>query len=244
MEENSESYEVEAVEEEKADQKFLSSIADIFVDPKKVFNRIDSGLQWWKPFIVIALLIMLIVWLQSPISMHVMSLNERGLSEEQLSQQMEYGQKFAFLGYIFAPIIALIIYLLSALVVNISASLMSGRSDYKKALSLCIFAGFIPMVEQIISVVVLRMRGVESIESAAGAQISLSLAPLFSDAGNLLSSFLKSLSIFSIWYYIVVALGIAVIYRINVKKSAVPAVILWIISFLFIYLGSLFSGGM
>ncbi|MBD3178911.1 MAG: DUF1282 domain-containing protein [Candidatus Latescibacteria bacterium] len=244
MEENRESFEVEAVEEEKADQKFLPSIADIFVDPKKVFNRIDSGLQWWKPFIVIALLMILVVWLQSPISMHVMSLNERGLSEEQLSQQMEYGQKFAFLGYIFAPIIALIIYLLSALVVNISASLMSGRSDYKKALSLCIFAGFIPMVEQIISVVVLRMRGVESIESAAGAQISLSLAPLFSDAGNLLSSFLKSLSIFSIWYYIVVALGIAAIYRINVKKSAVPAVILWIISFLFIYLGSLFSGGM
>jgi hypothetical protein len=183
------------------------------------------------------------VHLQVPINEQVMSLNERGLNEEQLEMAMDNMETFRIVGYIAAPVVALIIYLLSAAVVNITANLMSGRTDYKKALSLCIFAGFIPLVEQIISVVVIRMRGVENIESAAEAQLSLSLAPLFPDAGNFLSSFLKSLSIFSVWFYIVMALGIAAIYRIEVKKSAVPVVILWIISFLFIYLGSLFSGG-
>ena len=242
MEENRQEFEVDTVEAD-GDHKFFASIADIFVDPKKVFNRIDAGLEWWKPFILVAVIMIFIVWAQAPVNMHVMSLNERGLSEEQLQVTMDRMGTFQVVGYIMAPIVALIIYLLSALVVNITANLMSGRSDYRKALSLSIFAGLIPLVEQIISVVVVRMRGIENIQSTQDAQISLSLAPLFSGSGNFLTSILKSLSIFGIWYYIVMALGIAAIYRINVKKSAVPVVILWIISFLFIYLGSLFSGG-
>jgi len=242
MEENRQEFEVDTVET-SGDRNFFASIGDIFVDPKKVFNRIDNGLEWWKPFIVVAVIMIIIVWAQAPVNRHVMSLNERGLSEEQLQLTMDRMGTFQAVGYIMAPIVALIIYLLSALVINITANLMSGRSNYKKALSLSIFAGLIPLVEQIISVVVVRMRGIENIQSTEDAQISLSLAPLFSDAGNFLTSTLKSLSIFSIWYYVVMALGIAAIYRINVKKSAVPVVILWIISFLFIYLGSLFSGG-
>lgn len=242
MEENKEGFEVDAVEE-KPDRDFLPSIADIFVDPNKVFRRIDGGLEWWKPFIVIAVVILIITWLQFPVSMHVLSLNERGVDEEQLEMMIDNMQRFSIIQYIVAPIGALIIYLISAAVVNITANLMSGRSDFKKALSLCMFAGFIPMVEQIISIVVIRMRGIENIESSEGAQISLSLAPLFSGAGDLVTSVLRSLSIFSIWYYIVLALGIAAIYRLDIRKSAVPVVILWIISFLFIYLGSLFGGG-
>lgn len=240
MEENRQEFEVDTVKAEP-DKKFLASIADIFVDPGKVFNRIDAGLEWWKPFILVAAVMIIMVWAQAPVNMQVMSLNERGLSEEQLQMALDRMGTFQAVGYIVAPIAALTIYLLSALVINITANLMSGRSDYRKALSLSIFVGLIPLVEQIISVVVVRMRGIEAIQSTQDAQISLSLAPLFSDAGNFVNSILKSLSIFSIWYYIVMALGIAAIYRINVKKSAVPVVILWIISFLFIYLGSLFS---
>ncbi|MFO7914406.1 MAG: YIP1 family protein [Candidatus Krumholzibacteriales bacterium] len=240
MEENRQEFEVDTVKAEP-DKKFLASIADIFVDPGKVFNRIDAGLEWWKPFILVAAVMIIMVWAQAPVNMQVMSLNERGLSEEQLQMALDRMGTFQVVGYIVAPIAAITIYLLSALVINITANLMSGRSDYRKALSLSIFVGLIPLVEQIISVVVVRMRGIEAIQSTQDAQISLSLAPLFSDAGNFVNSILKSLSIFSIWYYIVMALGIAAIYRINVKKSAVPVVILWIISFLFIYLGSLFS---
>lgn len=243
MEEYNEGFQVDA-EGSKPEKKFFASLVDIFVDPRKVFERIDSGLEWWKGFIVIVIVMLLLMWAQAPINMYVMSLNERGLDEEQLELMMQNMEKFSFVKYIVAPIMILIIYLLCALVVNIAGNLMSGRSNYRKALGLCTFAGFIPLVEQIISVIIIRMRGVESIQSAEDAQISLSLAPLFSDAGNFFTSLLKSLSIFSIWYYVVLVLGISAIYRINAKKSAVPAVILWIFTFLVIYLGSLFGGGL
>ena len=241
MEENRQEFEVDTVET-SGDRNFFASIGDIFVDPKKVFNRIDNGLEWWKPFILVAVIVIIIVWAQSPVTLHVTSLNERGLSEEQLQNTLDGMEKLQILQYIIAPIWILITSLLIAAVINITANLMSGRSNYRKALSLSLFVGLITMVEQIISVVVVRMRGIENIQSTEDAQISLSLAPLFPDASKLMTSFLESLSIFRIWYYIVMALGIAAIYRINVKKSAVPVVILWIIYFLVIYLFSLLRG--
>jgi hypothetical protein len=120
---------------------------------------------------------------------------------------------------------------------------LSGRSDYKKALSLVTFAGFIAILEQIISVVIIRLRGVELIESSKGAKISLSLAPLFPDLGAFWASILESLSVFGIWYYIVLTLGLASIFRMEIKKSVIPVFILWIISMLFLYLSNAYGSG-
>lgn len=222
---------------------FFASVADIFVEPNKVFARIDRGLQWWKPFILIAAVVVIMTYLMIPVNIHVASLNERGVDEEQLEMMMENIEKFSFVGLIVAPLGVLVIYLILGFIVNISVNLLSGRSDYKKSLSLVSFVGLIPVVEQIISTVIIRMRGMEQISSSADARISISLAPLFSDLGSAAEALLESLSVFSIWYYIVLAIGISAIFRIDLKKSFIPVVILWIISFGFIYLGKVFGGG-
>ena len=216
---------------------FLTSIGDIFLEPNKVFNRIDAGLQWWKAFIVLGAIQIIIGWFSLPIQRQILSLNERGMNEEQLDRALKQVDKFGFVGLILAPVAILVIYLICAWIVNVGANLLSGRSDYKKALSLVTFAGFIAIVEQIISVIIIRLRGVELIESSKSAKISLSLVPLFQDLGAFWESFLESFSVFGIWYYIVLTLGIASIFRMDIKKSAIPVFILWIISMLFLYLG-------
>jgi ABC-type phosphate transport system permease subunit len=121
---------------------------------------------------------------------------------------------------------------------------MSSRSNFKKTLSLISFCAVITVIEQIISAVVLRMRGVESIESAADLKFSLSLAPLLGDGKGLLNAVLQSLSIFSIWYYVVLVLGIAAIFKITRKAAIVPVLPIWIFGILMLWIGGKFSGGM
>ncbi len=229
--------------EDMAGGGFAASLGDIFLEPNKVFKRIDAGLQWWKAFIVIAVLQVIIGWLNLPIQRQVLSLNERGMSEEQLSKALEQMGKFGLIGLILAPAAIIVIYLICAWIVNVGVNLLSARSDYKKVLSLISFTGLIAMVEQVISVIIVRSRGIEAIESAEDARVSLGLAPLFPDLGGFGAAFLESLSVFSVWYYIILTLGIASIFRIEIKKSVIPVVILWIISLLFLYLGKLFGGG-
>jgi hypothetical protein len=88
------------------------------------------------------------------------------------------------------------------------------------------------------------MRGVESVESAADMKFSLSLAPLVGGGEGFFNAVLQSLSVFQIWYYVVLVLGIAAIFKLTRKAAIIPALPLWIVSILMLWIGSKFGGGM
>jgi hypothetical protein len=223
---------------------FLASIVDIFVDPVKVFARIDAGLSWWKPFVLVTVVSTILSYLMLPFQKRLIELNPRGMGEEQLQQAVDGFSKFAPLTLITVPVFLIIVYLVLAGIVHLAVNIMSTRSSYKKTLSLVSFCGIITLVEQIISTAVLRMRGVESMESAADMKFSLSLAPLIGEGKGLLNAVLQSLSVFQIWYYVVLVLGIAAIFKMTRKAAIVPALPMWIISVLMLWIGGKFGGGM
>ena len=223
---------------------FLRSIIDIFVDPVKVFQRIEAGLAWWKPFIVVCAVGIVLGYLMLPFHRRLMELNPRGMSEEQLQKTVEGYGKFAPLTLIMVPIVLIITYLVVAGIVHLVINIMSSRSSFKKTLSLISFCGLITVLEQVIGTVVLKMRGVESVESAADLRFSLSLAPLLGEGKGLLNAVLQSLSIFQIWYYVVLIMGIAAIFKMSRKAAIIAALPMWILSVLMLWLGGKFGGGM
>jgi hypothetical protein len=222
---------------------FVASIVDIFADPFKVFARIDAGLTWWKPFVLVSAIAVAIGYLMLPLQQKLAQLSMRGLSEEQLQRAQEMG-KYAAVGLITIPIIYLVIGLVMGGIVHIIINIMSSRSSFKKTLSLIWFCGIIGLVEQIITTVVLRMRGPDAIESAADMKFSLSLAPLLGSDKGLLSAVLQSLSIFQIWYYVVLVLGIAAIFKMSRKAAIVPVIPIWIIGVVMIWIGGMFTARM
>jgi len=223
---------------------FLASIVDIFVDPFKVFARIDAGLSWWKPFVLVTVVSTFLSYLMIPFQKRLIELNPRGMGEEQLQQAVDGFDKFAPLTLITVPVFLIIVYLILAGIVHLAINILSTRSSYKKTLSLVSFCGIITLVEQIISTVVLRMRGIESMESAADMKFSLSLAPLLGEGQGLLNALLQSLSVFQIWYYVVLVLGIAAIFKLTRKAAIIPALPMWIIGVLMLWIGGKFGGGM
>jgi len=221
---------------------FLQSVLDIFIDPMKVFHRIGAGLTWWKPFVLTSIIGIVNGYLMLPFSVKRIELNPRDLSPEQLEAAMERVQKFGFVGLILTPIIFIIIYLIMAGIAHIAINIMSSESNFKKTLSLVSYAGLVSILGQIITTVILRMRGVENIETMADMKVSLSLAALFPGLEGVRFAFLESLSIFSIWYYILFLLGTAVIFRMSRSRALVPVILLWLIAFLFASLGAVFGG--
>ena len=177
-----------------------------------------------------------------PFQVKRIALNPRDLSPEQIEAAMERTQQFGFVGLLMVPIIFIIIYLVLAGIAHIAINIMSSEANFKKTLSLVSYAGLVSILGQIITTVILRMRGVESIETMADMKVSLSLAALFPDLEGVGYAFLESLSIFSIWYYILFLLGTAVIFRMSRSRALVPVIIMWLVSFLFAFLGTLFGG--
>ena len=221
---------------------FLPSLIDIFLDPQKVFGRIDAGLQWWKAFIVIAIVNAAIAWFSVPLQIHITRLNERGMSPERLQQTVDGMERFGWVGAIIAPMAILVVLMLMSGIVNLVVNLVSARSDFKKVLSLACFAGLIGSLEQIITIIIIHARGIGEIESRAEAVVSIGPLALISDPGQLLTALLQSLSVFQIWYFVVFTLGIAAIFRMSWKKALIPAGSLWILGVLMAFVGQKMSG--
>jgi hypothetical protein len=216
----------------EAEGGFWASLIDIFIDPVKVFKRVKAGLPWWKPYIVIAIFTAVIAYFQVPINRQVLMLNERGLSAEQLEQQVEIAGRFAIVGVIATPIIVLLVYVILAALSNVTANLVSGKSSFKKMLSLLSFTGFVGLIEQGLKLLILHMKGIENIASRDDLYaVSFSLTR-FIESDGILRAVLDSLSIFGIWFLILFTIGVSVIYETSRKSALVPTIVVWVLSVL------------
>ena len=223
---------------------FLRSIVDIFVDPFKVFARIDAGLSWWKPFMLVCVVAMILELSHASVPAEADRAQPEGSERGAASEGGRGIRQVRAADAHHGADRAHHLYLIVAGIVHLVINIMSSRSNFKKTLSLISFCGIITIIEQIIGTVVLRMRGVESVESAADLKFSLSLAPLLGEGKGLLNAVLQSLSIFQIWYYVVLVLGIAAIFKISRKAAIIPVLPIWIFSVLMLWIGGKFGGGM
>jgi len=222
---------------------FWASLIDIFIDPVKVFKRIKAGLPWWQPFSVVAISIAVISYFQIPINRQIFLLNERGLSADQLEAQGEMMDKFNLIGVIAAPLIVLLIYVILAALCNVTANLVSGKSGFKKMLSLLSFTAFVGLIEQGLKLLIQHMRGIENITSRDDLYaVSFSLTR-FVESDGILRAVLESFSIFQIWFLILFTIGVSIVYETDRKTAIVPTIIVWVLGVLGIMLQGLGGGG-
>jgi hypothetical protein len=222
---------------------FWASLIDIFIDPVKVFKRIGAGLPWWQPFIVIAIATSVIAYFQQPINRQIFMLNERGLSEEQLQAQGEMMDKFGFVGLFAAPLILLFIYVILAALCNVAVNLVSGKSNFKKMLSLLNFTAFIGLIEQGLKMLIIHNKGIEEITSSDDLYLTSFSLNIFARADGILRAVLESFSIFGIWFLILFTSGVSVVYGINRKAAIAPTIVIWVLGVLMIMLQGLGGGG-
>ena len=230
---------------------FARSVYEIFTDPAKVFARIDAGLSWWKAYVVIcAVTIATQITIMSVLGpkLFEIGLRTRNVNPEQMEQILANSEKYRAIGMVTAPIVPIVVILIAGLITALFAhiviNLMTSRASYKKTLSLIFFCSLIPIVEQIIVTAIIAGRGAESVESMADLKMSIGPAALFPNATGALDAFMQSLSLFQIWHYVVLVLGIAAIFRMKRAQAVLAAVPVWLISFILLLIGNTFQGGM
>ncbi len=222
---------------------FWASLIDIFIEPVKVFKRIKAGLPWWQPYLVIAIASSVIAYFQQPINKQIFMLNERGLSEEQLQAQGEIMEKFGMIGLIAAPLVILLVYVILAALCNVTANLVSGKSSFKKMLSLLSFASLVGLIEQALKMLIIHSKGIENITSRDDLfSVSFSLTR-FIESDGILRAVLESFSIFQIWFLILFTIGVSVVYEIDRKTAIVPTIVVWVLGVLLLMLNGLGGGG-
>ncbi|OAZ59494.1 Membrane protein YknW [Bacillus siamensis] len=152
-----------------------------------------------------------------------------GLTDDQIEMTKTIAKFGSIFGSIFGGIIALfIVPLIYWLCVKISG----GVTTYKKMLSLGLFTAFITNIGLVINGLVIYFTDAGSLYPVT------SLASVI-PAGDGVSVFLSAIDIFSIWSYILLALGLRYTGGISKKAGWISAIVLFVIMLLVSAVGGL-----
>ncbi len=225
--------------EQEVSGGFFPSMLDIFIDPMKVFRRIAAGMSWWKAFIAVTLFGIFLMLLNKPLQDRILEIQFAAIDKEEAERIAAGMEQWAFLGFIAIPIVVMVSNLIVAGIAHLVNSVVSMRANFKKTLALAMFCSFIGVLSQIIGSIIIRARGFENIESREDIRVSFGIGALVPDLKGFWYVFSESFNLFQIWYYIIFTLGVAAVFSIERKKVIPVGIVVWLVSFLMMFLGSL-----
>ncbi|UCF70583.1 MAG: YIP1 family protein [candidate division WOR-3 bacterium] len=223
------------------------SIMDIYFAPSKIFSTLREKPRWITPLIIIVVVIALTAGLtmtfarEAILSQQEEVLRNRGLTEEQLQQAMEFtsGPLAAISSAVSAVIFTVILLLIFALVVNLFIPLFGGESGFKKVFSVICHAMLVVVPAAVLKVIIVAL------SKSPYVTTSLALLGPNLDKGSFAYQLLAGFDVFTIWEMILVALGISITNSLVKKNAYILVFLVWFVSiFIGIGLGSIFGRGM
>ena len=191
----------------------------VLYEPSKVFEEQRDKPSWFLPWLIVALVCVVIGIVQAPYTQRVFELalqaipNAPQLTDAQMRSR-------AMIGVIATPIVFLIFAFLGAGILFLIVSVSGSSGRYRSMLSATVFSQVMVPIALLLQAVILRMRGApgDAISSIADAQPALGLNLLMSSDSHFLQAIYAGIGPLPIWSLFIVAVGIMRLDK--VKKGA------------------------
>lgn len=222
----------------------LNRVVWIFSSPGRVFDDIREGrTSWWQPWLIVSIIFAIVGLLALPIQIAVAELNVNNIDLDQLDKQLEMMRNFGWVQALLTPLGLLVFGLIAAGLSYILVTILSSRANFKQWFTLTLYTTIVSSVSQVISVIAVRARGLDSIESVEDSMVTVSLGFLAPEgAGTMLKAFLSSFEFFSIWALVLVVMGLMRIFDMGRGQAIACVVPLWLVSVVLAAVGMLASG--
>ncbi len=211
---------------------------DIFANPSSVFERRREG-QFGMALLILAVLTGILAFALhnglAPVMDAVVAKQQAAalaknpsLTAEQLSSMSGVMEKMSKFGaIIFVPIAAAI----GAVLIWVIGKFVDTKVAFAAAMMISVYSG----IPRIIQTVVTALQGLLMAPESITSPNSVSIGParFLPDSGSeVLAAVLGSLDVFTIWTYVLMAIGIAVVSRAPMKRAAITAALIWLVSLL------------
>ena len=209
---------------------------DIYLAPGRAFGRLKEKPTWLIPLIVVLLFNMLFVLVSSHYvdwdkqrQTAVERMRERNMTEEQIDKATENMEKFYSspamkygIPTVSAIIITIVAALFLAIVYNVSLPLFGGTGDFKRTWAIVCNASLVAVPATIVrGLLVLLKRSSEVTTSLLAA------APALKQP--FLKGLLAQLDIFDFWKFMLIAIGLKVVFGVKSSKSYTLVFAVWLV---------------
>jgi hypothetical protein len=223
---------------------------DIYLAPGRAFSRLKEKPNWLIPLVIVLVFNMLFVFVSSHYvdwdkqrQAALERMRERNVPQEQIdkatagmdkfysSPAMRYGMPVV--STLFVSLIAL---LFLAVVYNVSQPLIGGTSDFKRMWAIVCNASLVAVPATIVRGLLVLLKHSSEVTTS-----------LLVAAPNLKQPFLKGLltqlDIFDFWKFLLIAIGLKVLFGVKNSKSYTLVFALWLIVMLVLSLLGMNAGG-
>lgn len=204
----------------------LSRFVGIITAPRDTFQRVVAHPRWFGMLALTTLIVLVCTagpmfteWgRQAALDQQVQTMESFGRTiDDATYERMQGGMQFAAyttgIGIlIFAPLMALII---SGILFAVFNAALGGNASFKQLLSVVVHAGVISALASLFSAPLNYAKG--SMSSSTNLAV---LLPML-DEQSFLAGFLGAIDFFMIWYVLVLAIGLGVLYKRQTRSIAI-----------------------
>ena len=235
-----------------------SWIGGVFVDPKGAFTSIAAmtamphpkdpsktkdRTRWWIPLIILAVVgVLMVVFVVLPFVSGPMqedairaAVLERGGTEVQVQQALQQSQAFmgpfAIVGGVLQ---AVVMVFLVAGIIHLLMKLLRGKGTFRHARAVTAYSMLITALGTAIKLPLMRARETMYIETGAAL-----FFPNLEPSDKLYRVLFSGFDIFTLWWIVVLGLGLATAYRVSKGKAYTAAGIIWLL----VTVGGVFGQG-
>ncbi|MGE0131586.1 MAG: YIP1 family protein [Blastocatellales bacterium] len=205
---------------------------DILFDPADLFKRLNDRPNWLTPFVIVTLLAALSTALLAPVieQLAIKQMPE-GVSADLQERMLSSILLSKYYGIAIVPVVVLLKWSILAFLLFGVAILVGADTSYRKALSVLGHASIITSLDTLANVVVIYLRGVETIQSPSDIQATV-VSPAYLLSASAHPAFrvaLENLNLFSLWYFALLWMGLYQTARLSKLQSAFVVGVLWIL---------------
>jgi hypothetical protein len=230
--------------EKSKEMGVFERITGVFISPKETFEAIDQKPTWLVPFIIIVVMTLGMAVLTRDIGMQDMMAKYQAmeLPQEQIDKIAAQSQGIGkYIQMVLIPVATLAIWAIFAgILLFCGNTLLGGSAKFKKLFSMISWSSFVGALAIIVNTAIILSKG-----TTQGVTTSLAVlmpVPGLSDKPSLLYRLLSKFDVFTIWSLILWTIGLSVIYKFTMKKSAGLVIALWAVWIVIsIAFGSLFG---
>jgi hypothetical protein len=216
---------------------------DIYLAPGRAFARLKEKPTWLVPLIIVLVFSLLTAFVSARYvdwdkqrQLAVDKMRERNMSEEQIQKASEGMEKFyasPAMRYgapaASAIVVGIIGLLFLTVVYNVSLPLFGGASDFKRTWAIVCNASLIAVPATIVrGGLVLLKRSAEVTTSLLAAAPNLK--------HGFLTGLLAQLDVFDFWKFMLIAIGLKVVFGLKGSKSSILVFAVWLVVILLLSL--------
>ncbi len=218
---------------------FFNRISWVFAAPTRLFADIKEGrASWWQAWIGLSIIYLIVGYFSTPINIALIEINPQDLTPEQVDQQLAFFEgPMKWVQVAASPLIILVVSLIVSALAYIVVSILAEKANIKQFFALSLYASVVSSMANVLTTLVVRMRGVDTIRAAADAKFSVGLGFLAPEEGALIRALLGSFDFFAIWSFVLVVMGLMHLFEMTRRQAIICIVPLWVI-----YVGMLFLG--